>query len=103
MGNSRSSARVAELERQVAELKKMIETQHNVKEHVVTQVVEESIDLYVEDMLQKHRIQYLPEFVERSLYKNIFTLLMTFLDSVVSKNQINLVGHKITFKLESQQ
>jgi len=44
-------------------------------------------------------IQYLPDFVEKQLYKNVFTILLGLLENILDTTSIKFLGHDLTFEL----
>jgi len=63
------------------------------------------IDEFVEQLLadEKVNIGYLPDFVERQLYKNIFNLLIGLLNNILNTTNIGLLGHQLTFAIQPEK
>ena len=63
------------------------------------------IDEFIEKLLadEKVNIGYLPDFVERQLYRNIFNMLIGLLKNVLSTTNIGLLGHQLTFSIQPEQ
>jgi len=57
------------------------------------------IDTFINKLLKDENIniKYMPDFVERQVYKNIITLLMSTMHHILDSIDINIMGHKITF------
>lgn len=56
---------------------------------------------YIEQILQDPacNIKYLPDAVERHMYRTIFQSVIGLLDKVVSSSKIELLGHEITLSM----
>ena len=59
------------------------------------------VDEFVEILLQDENvnISYLPDWVERKLYKNILNLILGLLDNTFNTTSIKLLGHLLTFNI----
>ena len=44
-------------------------------------------------------VKYLPDFVEKQLYRNMFSILLGLLDELIKTTNIELLGHEITMSL----
>lgn len=57
------------------------------------------IEEYVEKMLvdPNVNINYLPDFVERQLYRNVLKMILGLLDHVLQNSHVNLLNHEIHF------
>lgn len=62
------------------------------------------LNAFVEKMLtdENVNIAYLPDFVERQLYRNVFTILLGVIQNLFSTTSINLLNHKIAFTISPQ-
>lgn len=108
---------IRELQKQIDTLKSMNE---NLKENVpninqsdfdfisndcakakLKDLSKKRIDSLVNDILKNENIniKYLPDFVEKQIYKNIFTILINLIDKLFDNISINILNHKITFDL----
>ena len=47
-------------------------------------------------------IYWLPDVVERRLYKNIATIIINLLESTIENSDITFLGHKIRFVMDPQ-
>jgi len=65
----------------------------------LSELSEQKIDEFVEEILKNKDINigYLPDFVEKRIYKNVFTILVNLLDHVVDTTSVKLLGHEINF------
>jgi len=65
----------------------------------LSELSEQKIDEFVEEILKDKDINigYLPDFVEKRIYKNVFTILVNLLDHVVDSTSVKLLGHEINF------
>lgn len=62
---------------------------------------QKQIDIFIEKLLADPNvnIKYLPDFVERQLYRNIFTLIFGILQNLTDTTEIKLLGHKLMLRL----
>ena len=60
------------------------------------------INAFVENMLNdKHvNIKYLPDFVEKQIYRNVFSLFMNVLDNILETTNLQFMGHSVTFDIK---
>jgi len=58
-----------------------------------------AVDDYVDKLMETSNIAYLPDYVERKLYVNMFTVLLRMVDDVLEKSSIQLLGHEIRFDI----
>ena len=73
-----------------------INTDDDVKE-LVKMLSKEQINRYVEELLEDEgtNIKYLPDFVERQIYRNIFKLIIKLMNKILGSMSFELVGHKL--------
>ena len=59
------------------------------------------IDEFVEQLLNDKNVNigYLPDFVERQIYKNVFNLIIGLLNNTLSTASVKLLGHQLTFMI----
>ncbi|ARF09589.1 hypothetical protein Indivirus_1_212 [Indivirus ILV1] len=59
------------------------------------------IDKFVEKLLADNNvnIKYLPDFVERAIYKNILNLIIGLLNNTLNTFSINFLGHHMTINV----
>lgn len=64
-------------------------------------VSERNINLFVEKLLQDPNIniKYLPDYVERQLYRNVFTIMLGIINQTLDSTEIHMMGHKITIQM----
>ena len=65
---------------------------------------EKKIDEFVQNILDNPdtNISWLPDVVERRLYKNIATIMINLVESTVENSDITFLGHKIRFVMDPQ-
>ena len=61
----------------------------------------DAIEQYVDGMIADTdvNITYLPDFVERQLYKNILKMVLGLLDNILSNSHVTVFNHEINFEL----
>lgn len=107
---------VNELQKQLDSLlaiQEQLEAQLRVKQEVVPKAVhsedsavvnlsKERINAWVEEMLatKESNIKYLPDFVERQIYRNVLGLMMNLLDRVAESVYIKFLGHQLVFDID---
>lgn len=66
-----------------------------------TQVSIPAIEEYVEKMISDPNINinYLPDFVEKQLYRNIIKIVLNLLDHILNNSHITVFNHEIKFDL----
>lgn len=77
------------------------ETEATNKINITKHISMEAIEQYVEGMIADSdvNITYLPDFVERQLYKNILKMVLGLLDNILSNSHITIFNHEINFEL----
>ncbi len=70
-----------------------------------TPISKEAIENYVDKILKNEgmNISYLPDFVEKKIYENIFSIILNLLDDIMENTQINILNHKLVFDIQHQQ
>jgi len=112
---------LAERDMEIMELRKQIESLKGINDIVVKQrsiregttgtgihvggISKEKIDEYVEKLLtdENINIKYLPDFVERQIYRNVFNLMINLLENICETTNVSLLGHQITMGIKPQQ
>lgn len=58
---------------------------------------------YVNKMLENPQINigYMPDFVEKQMYKNVFNMMLNVLDHVLETTKVELMGHEIVFDMRT--
>lgn len=61
------------------------------------EISKKQIDIFVERLLNNKdiNIKYLPDYVERQLYRNMFTILINLIQNLTDTTEIKFMGHKI--------
>jgi ABC-type anion transport system duplicated permease subunit len=67
----------------------------------ISNVSKEKINTIVDKLLKNPdtNISYLPDFVEKKIYTNVFGIVLNLLDDVLDTTAINFLGHKIKLDL----
>lgn len=67
----------------------------------INPISRQRIDEFVEQMLQDPaiNISYLPDVVERQIYRNVFQVMLGTLDKLLHDSSIRFLGHEITMSL----
>ena len=70
----------------------------------ISKLSKEKIDEFVESLLKDENINmsYVPDSVEREMYKNIFSLLFAIIIDVANTTKIKIVGHEITITIKPE-
>jgi len=66
------------------------------------EISKKKVNLFVEQLLDDENvnIRYLPDFVERQIYRNVFNILINVMDSLVDTTGVKFMGHEIVFDLK---
>ena len=94
------------LEKQKSFLKeKCVKDEDPIQKIKLSKLSEHKIDEFVEEILKNKDINigYFPDYVEKRIYKNIFTILINLLDNIVDTTSVKLLGHEIKFDFTPQQ
>lgn len=64
---------------------------------LVDMLSKEQINKYVEDLLadENTNIKYLPDFVEKQIYRNIFKLSIKLINKIMNSTSFEIVNHKL--------
>jgi len=67
-------------------------------------ISKEKINEFVDELLKDENIniKYLPDYVEKQLYRNIFTIAVGVLDKILNTTELNMIGHQIKLSIEPQ-
>lgn len=108
MGNVfKSKTNPDSLKQENERLKKEIETLKHQLDEIDTKpgskLSKERLNEIVENMIQDENvnIDYLPDWVERKIYRNVFTILINLLDESLETTKVKLLGHQINFNIEA--
>ena len=65
-------------------------------------ISQDKIDKFVEEMMLNKNINigYLPDYVEKQIYKNIFSYMMNMFKEIILNSRIQVVGHEITISIK---
>jgi GTPase involved in cell partitioning and DNA repair len=94
------------LEKQKSFLKeKFIKEEATSQKVKLSNLSEHKIDEFVEEILKNKDINigYFPDYVEKRIYKNVFTILINLLDNIVETTSVQLLGHEIKFDFSPQK
>ncbi|VBB18998.1 hypothetical protein YASMINEVIRUS_1530 [Yasminevirus sp. GU-2018] len=69
------------------------------------EISQEKIDSYVESLLSDKNvnIKYLPDFVERQLYRNMINVLMGLVQNMADSTEIKFMGHKFLVNMSPDE
>lgn len=79
---------------------------NNVKQKIkLTELSKDRIEEFVEELVSDENVNigYLPDFVEKQIYRNVFTMLIGLLDNVIDSTNIEFMGHEITFDIHPKE
>ena len=64
-----------------------------------TAINPEALGRYIDALLadKATNIGFLPDFVERKIYANVFSILLRLIDDTLEKSEISFLGHRIVF------
>ena len=64
----------------------------------------QKVDEFVEKLLSNASVNigYLPDFVERQIYRNVLNLLIGLLDSTLDSASVKFMGHEVTFNIKPE-
>jgi hypothetical protein len=65
--------------------------------HISVDAIEEYVNGMIAD--SDINITYLPDFVERQLYKNVLKMVLGILDNILNNSHITVFNHEINFEL----
>ena len=101
--NVKLNRKVKDLESEIELIKKnSIPIDHNSVKQVENKL-KGSIEKLVSEMLKNDNVNssYIPDFVEKKLYTNVFTLLIGMMKEVLEDTSINFLNQKISFTMAS--
>jgi hypothetical protein len=60
---------------------------------------------YVDNMLKDEdiNISWMPDYVEKQIYRNVFTMLISLMENLFETSGVKLIGHRLTFHLEPNE
>jgi hypothetical protein len=67
--------------------------------------MKESVKSLVDEMLENNKINnsYIPDFIERKLYENVFTVIISLLKETLENTSIKLLNQNITLNIEPDE
>ena len=87
-------------------VKNMNESGDNVNGKVRLKAISKKrIEDYTEFLIQdkETNIGWMPDFVERKLYRNVFEILINLLTGIAESTSLKILGHEITLDLEPEE
>lgn len=97
--NSKDLAKlqIEQQQKEIAVLKSKIETLQNTSPTTSAKnsISLVQIDKLIDQIMKERNIEYLPDFVERQVYRNILTIIFNLLEGTIDNSSIQLVGHEI--------
>jgi hypothetical protein len=71
---------------------------------VMEEELKDSVKNLVNELMKNDNINFdfIPDFVEKKIYENVFTLAITLLKETLEKTKITILNQDITFNLESK-
>jgi hypothetical protein len=62
----------------------------------------DSISKFVDELLNNKEVNmsYVPDGVEKEIYKNLLVYGLNIMKEVISKSKVEVVGHEITFTIK---
>ncbi len=68
------------------------------------QELDDSIDKYVNEMLKDEEINsVIPDYIEKRIYKNVFTLVLKLFKNVTDSTKISILDQEITINLNPKK
>ena len=93
---------------EINKLKNIIDTkkENNKKEELdqFYKNLDSSIDKYVNEMLKDEEINsVIPDYIEKKIYKNVFTLILKLMRNVTDSTKINFLDQELSLTLKSKK
>jgi hypothetical protein len=101
--NVKLNNKVKELESAIELIKKNSIPINNNSVKQVENKLKNSIEKLVSEMLKNENVNssYIPDYVEKKIYTNVFTLLIGMMKEVLEDTSINILNQKISFTMAS--
>jgi hypothetical protein len=82
-------------------IKDIDQSKNQSNKSIASNISQEQIDIFVERLLNDSNvnIKYLPDFVERQLYRNMFTIFLGVIQNLSDTTEIKFLGHKMTLHM----
>ena len=85
------------------EIKEKSEADHKKQLDLFYKNLNTSIENYVDEMLEDDEINsIIPDYVEKKIYKNVFTLVLKLMKNFTDSASISFLDQEITFNLRSK-
>lgn len=107
--------KIVELEKQVESLKQIVNAKSIPTPETISRSIynneanatleEKNIDDLVDKIISnpKYNISYLPDFVEKQLYKNMFSMMFHLIDHMCESTEIGLLGNTLKLSISPNQ
>lgn len=101
--NVKLNKKVKELENAIELIKKNSIPINNNSVKQVENKLKNSIEKLVSEMLKNENVNssYIPDYVEKKIYTNVFTLLIGMMKEILEDTSINVLNQKISFTMAS--
>lgn len=103
--NLQLNKRLLILEEEITKIKNNSSKKSNLSEESLNALenkMQASVKKLVNDMLKNNSINssFIPDYIERKLYINIFTVLISMIKEVIEDTSINIFNQNIKFSME---
>jgi len=91
--------------KQIEDMKKIINnidlSSNTIKKDNIKEMSKIKIEEFVEKLISDEQlnINWLPDYVERQIYFNVFNIIMRLLTDILEDTSLELIGHKINFNI----
>tara|TARA_Y100000389_G_scaffold114197_1_gene111387 strand:- start:421 stop:888 length:468 start_codon:yes stop_codon:yes gene_type:complete len=91
--------------KQIEDMKKIINnidlSSNTIKQDNIKELSKIKIEEFVEKLISDEQlnINWLPDYVERQIYFNVFNIIMRLLTDILQDTSLELIGHKIKFNI----
>lgn len=91
--------------KQIEDMKKIINnidlSRNTIKKDNIKELSKIKIEEFVEKLISDEQlnINWLPDYVERQIYFNVFNIIMRLLTDILEDTSLELIGHKIKFNI----
>ena len=91
--------------KQIEDMKKIINnidlSSNTIKKDNIKELSKIKIEEFVEKLISDEQlnINWLPDYVERQIYFNVFNIIMRLLTDILEDTSLELIGHKINFNI----
>lgn len=65
-------------------------------------ISEQKLEAFIETLINDNtiNIKYLPDHVEKAIYRNIFRILIGLIKSTLESTTLNIIGHNVDIKVK---